>query len=125
MASSLSPKEAAEAAVEVYGLLESSDVKLEFVNTTIKNSFDFENSNGRFSGGSGIFGSKTGFGVAAVGTGHRSDEMLVATRGTAIAGDMYNNLMSTTTLSNTGQVVHSGFNKIFMSLKDELKPNGT
>jgi len=117
----LSPQEAAEAAVAVYGVRLSDDVDTAFRRTILRNNFSLGGREAKISGQSGILRSDSGFGVIAAGTGARSNEVVIVTRGTVTSADWYNNALANTTLSTTGKSVHSGFNKIFLSLQNELE----
>jgi len=121
MAESLTPLQAMEVADAVYGIVSKGNVGTAFDNTEASELFDLTCANSRLMGNSGgVFGSPTGFGVVATGTGIRKGELLIATRGTVFtsASDWYSNVMATMTVSS--KPVHSGFNKIFRSIKDEL-----
>jgi len=120
MASSLSPIAAAEAAKAVYDIRLSSDVEGAFASSTnLIREFSQTQPSSRFAGVSGgVFNSESGFGIVAEGSGTRAGELLIVTRGTKSASDWYNNAMCTLTLSS--MPVHSGFNQIFQSFKDDL-----
>jgi len=122
MAMSLTPTQAAKLAHAVYDIYEDgSSVKDAFLKTGTSSRFALKDDGARFSGVSGgTFGSPTGFGVVARSTGTDSNELLIVTRGTRFTSvaDWYSNAMATMTVSS--KPVHSGFNKIFRSFKDEL-----
>lgn len=115
----LTPLETAQAADAVYGIRLSSDASKAFKNTQIKDQFIF-NDDSRFKGKSGVFGSKSGFGVIGQGTGTRQGEAIIVTRGTVTGADWFNNLMSVSTLSTNNKAVHKGFQLILDSFKNDL-----
>lgn len=117
----LSPLEAAQAASTVYGIRLNRNTDKIFKNTELNDKFIF-GADSRFKGNSGIFRSKSGFGVIAKGTGrdHQGDVVII-TRGTVTSADWYNNAMVKPTLSANKKLVHKGFNTIFNSFKNDLE----
>ncbi len=79
---------------------------------------------GRFSGQSGtlIFTKITGFGYVAAGENEFADHVLVATRGTAIGVDWLSNLNIGSERGPSGLQVHAGFNKVWKSYREALRP---
>lgn len=119
----LSPAQAAEAAIGVYEIRKNSaDIRAEF-NSLIRDKFYLPD-NSRFEGVSGgvFINSRTGFGIVAKGKDEYEGDVLIAVRGTdglhdiltdAHAGNLYP--------SATGKMVHSGFNKVFLTFKRDLE----
>lgn len=116
----LSPLETAEAAQAVYRVRLSNDVVSAFEGTTVSDKFTLTDG-GKFTGKSGIFRSTSGFGVIAEGSGVNKGEVMIVTRGTKTLSDWYSNARIKTTLSANQKSVHSGFNSIFHSFKDDLR----
>ena len=115
----LTPMEASQAALGVYGIRIKKDVVKAFEGTQLKNSFILDN-NARFTGKSGIFRSESGFGVIGQGTGSRQGEVVIVTRGTKSGADWFNNAMAVSSMSSNSKAVHKGFNTIFNSFKNDL-----
>ena len=115
----LSPLETAEAAQAVYRIRLKDDVVSAFEGTRISDKLTLDDG-AKFTGQSGIFRSTSGFGVIAAGTGARKGEVMIVTRGTKTLSDWYSNAKIKTTISANRQSVHSGFNDIFLSFKDNL-----
>lgn len=119
----LAPSEVAHIADAIYAVRTQIDVPNVFA-STILNKFSIQ-ADSKFSGvtGGAFVHSRTGFGIAARGNdGHYKHDALLAFRGTdsfydiltdAHAGNLYP--------SKTGKMVHSGFNKTFLSLKADLE----
>jgi len=119
----LNPFLAAEAANTVYGVATGLDADKLFRPTMIRDKFDFA-STARFDGVSGgvVLKSKTGFGIAARGKGEFEGDALIAIRGTATLFDgITDAYVGNLYPSTTGKMVHSGFNKVFLSFKQELE----
>lgn len=116
----LTPLETVQAAQAVYQIRLSNDVVKAYEGTIIKDKFALGN-DARFKGSSGIFRSKSGFGVIGKGTGDRKGEVIIITRGTKTGADWFSNANIKTTMSASNKSVHKGFNNIFNSFKTELE----
>lgn len=119
----LSPVLAAEAAGTIYGVREEADINELFLPTRIQEHFHFVNKN-KFDGISGgvLLNSKTGFGIVARGKNEYEGDVLVAVRGTATFYDGITDLHAGNLYpSATGKMVHSGFNKVFLTFKRDLE----
>lgn len=116
----LSPLETAQAAASVYDIRIKNNVAEAFKDTKINDNFAMGTGE-KFKGESGIFRSKSGFGVIARGAGvqHQGD-IIIITRGTKTGADWYSNAMIKPTLSANNKLVHKGFNNIFNSFKNDL-----
>jgi hypothetical protein len=120
----LTPKETAAIARGVYRLLDDSVSETRERGQTLGCEGLFKVEDGsRFQGTSGgLFWKRlSGFGYIAAGEGARQGEVLVATRGTAIALDWLTNLNIGFTVGPSGQPVHAGFYSTWRSYSDELR----
>ncbi|MGH7461188.1 MAG: lipase family protein [Longimicrobiales bacterium] len=120
----LSPKEAAEIARGVYRLRTDSVSEIRERGQTLGCEGIFQVGNtSRFEGSSGglFWKQLSGFGYIAAGEGARQGEVLVATRGTAMAVDWLTNLNIGFAIGPSGQPVHAGFNATWKSFSDELR----
>lgn len=126
----LTPKQAAVIAAQVYELKEMEDWERytargpEGVGKAfgIGGLFNIDPSSSRFTGTSGgaFLRSRTGFGYIAQGVGSRSNEMLVAVRGTASGYDGVTDLVQSVTRGPSGYAVHAGFMRTFESFKPSI-----
>jgi len=118
----LNPRETAYIAQKIYDIRSANDVSRIFLEgSDLKFSINNESKFDGLSGGV-FLTAKTGFGIAARGKGEFEGDALIAIRGTdtlfdgitdAYVGNLYP--------STTGKMVHSGFNKVFLSFKQELE----
>jgi hypothetical protein len=119
----LAPSAAATIAERVYQI-QSSDTDIStFFDSEIKDAFSLPDKS-RFEGTSGgaFLNSKTGFGIVARGKEEFEGDVLVAVRGTASLYDAITDVHAGTLYpSSTGKMVHSGFNKVFLSFKRDLE----
>ena len=67
-----------------------------------------------------IFAEDSGFGFVAAGTGSRSNELVLATRGTASLADLTTDLNFSSTRGPSGHLVHYGFNQTFKSYVTQM-----
>lgn len=94
--------------------------------TELSHYFDFNLSNGPIKGVSGgllshLFNKTTGFALLGEGKGAYKNDYVVALRGTASLQDGLTDAHFGLTGSETGAIVHAGFNKTFTTMKPALK----
>ncbi|MBI3230009.1 MAG: lipase family protein [Burkholderiales bacterium] len=130
MVAELTPQMAAAIAKNVYSVKNEEDW------TRLKNrgsaeldksmgltgGFTLNPDSSRFSGTSGgnILRATSGFGHIAAGVGSRSNEALIAIRGTASPYDGLTDLMQSVARSPSGYTVHAGFKRTFDSFKPTI-----
>ncbi len=124
MSTALTPFQAAKVANDVYRLKENTnlaDVSKRTGGMGVGQGFDLEGGE-RFTGTSGslVFKKRTGFGLIALGAGSRSNEVLIATRGTASIRDALTDMNAGLQKSPSGFAVHAGFNDSFNSFKQDI-----
>jgi len=119
----LSPKEAALLARGVYRLREDSISTIHDRGQQLGCEGMFTaDDDAKFQGKTGALAWKrlTGCGYIATGEGLHAGEVLVATRGTAMAVDWLSNLNIGLQFGPGGYLVHAGFNEVWKSFKNEL-----
>jgi hypothetical protein len=120
----LLPKESIDAAISVYNLKDNSEAsrKVAFAKAPeLQEKFDLTGKN-TFSSTTGtfIFKSTTGFGVIAMGKGAYEKEAILIIRGTASSYDWMTDFNCAVAFSRTGQVIHTGFNRVFNEFEPDL-----
>jgi len=112
----LNPSQAASAADGIYKILKTSKLENYFINDLVKN-FDLANPL-EFNGKSGfsLFQTTSGFGLAAMGkAGLYQHDALITIRGTDLSVDWVTDAHAGTAVF-CGNIVHSGFYKVFRSI---------
>ncbi len=130
MSTALTPKQAALIAKGVYDVRVDNAWQIiqaggtDTINNQLQISdlFSFSGEgSGRFKGTSGaVLRSESGFGYIAQGVGNRSDELLVATRGTVTGLDWLTDFAQSLDRGPTGYAVHAGVNRTFNSFKPTI-----
>lgn len=122
----LSPLLAANMADQVYTV--KNETNLIPLAQRFSEELDIQDS-GRVSGKSGVsvVSKKTGFGLVAKGKGDFRDDLFILTRGTDSFYDVITDLNAGLRFNHDNQLVHSGFYKCFLSMREELasKLSGT
>ena len=121
----ISPSQAAQIALGVYSL--QSEASIEEAAKGVQQLgmhglFSLDGAE-RFEGVSGntFLNSKSGFGYIAKGIGARSNEALIAIRGTASLADCLTDLNAALVRGPSGYLVHAGFYRTFESFKGPLE----
>ncbi|WP_338847664.1 lipase family protein [Massilia sp. W12] len=125
----LTPKQAAQIAKKVYDLRKDADWDLRVARGVegLDTAFDINgmftlNGGKRMNGTSGgtFLRARSGFGFIASGVGNRSNELLIAIRGTASLFDGVTDLVQSVTRGPSGYMVHAGFHRTFDSFKEDI-----
>ena len=118
----LKPTEALGAAGAIYGLKKGFGIEESFKDTEVDHYFDFSKSKAKFSAESGIFAfkEKAGFAAMAMGKGKYENHAILVCRGTDGFKDWLSDFNIGAQLSNSGHVVHAGFNRIYNQFRDEM-----
>ena len=127
--STITPRIASLAAETAYDIQEKSSLggfRLGKNAKELERFFDFNLSQGPIKGVSGgffshLFNTTTGFALIGEGKGPYKNDYVVAVRGTASLQDGLTDAHFGLTGSETGAIVHAGFNKTFNTMKPALK----
>ena len=113
----LTPSQAAQAAIGVYGLEEGTiSPELAFAKkdfTEINQRFTFKGTSTMFSKTGAFIKFRSGFGIIARGSDQKESEALLAIRGTSSAADWLSDFNIGLQVSGTGKVIHAGFNRVY------------
>jgi hypothetical protein len=123
----LTPRDTLEFAEAVYGIREMSDVERGFQRRLDGHGLSANWDLGSARSMEGVSGpisrSRSGFAAVVRGTGGRSTETVVVTRGTQTGADWGSNLRATYDTGPGGLVVHKGFHDIFKSIRAAVFSN--
>lgn len=118
----LTPNESLSAAEGVYNLKKGFDIEKAFEDTKVKNIFDFNSNSKEFSAESGIFEfkEKAGFAAMAMGKGKYENHAILVCRGTDGFKDWLSDFNIGAQLSDSGHIVHAGFNRIYEQFRNDM-----
>ena len=118
----LTPNEALDAAGSVYLLNKGFSVKEAFGASKVNNLFDFSKAASGFSAKSGIFEFKqnAGFAAMAMGKEQYENHAILVCRGTDGFKDWLSDFNIGAQLSQSGHVVHAGFNRVYNQFRGDM-----
>lgn len=118
----LSPNESLSAAGVIYDLKKGKNVEEAFKPSKVNDLFNFSQDAGQFSAESGIFEfkEKAGFAAIAMGKGKYENHAILVCRGTDGFKDWLSDFNIGAQLSDSGHIVHAGFNRIYNQFNQDM-----